>query len=123
MNTLIIDNAMLSATKLKYLLRSRELEATIISSEKIAFIKETIIKEKFQNIGYIFVSMYLGNELSEFINNFVSKLFPQAHIILIFVKDNVVGLPPTSILNYDGVIGQPFLKKDLDNLLLRLETG
>lgn len=122
MNTLIIDNATLSATKLKYLLKNRDLNSSIISAGKITNIKEIIANNMFQDISYVFISVYLGNDLYEFINNFVVKRFPYAHIILTYVKENVIELPPTSLVGYDGVLGQPFNDKELDSLLLRIET-
>ena len=121
MNTLIIDNATLSATKLKCLLKSRNLNATIIVPEKLSVAFEKIDKDKGRAIRYIFISIYAKCDLVNLVNKLVSN-FPQAHIILVYVKGHVMELPSSSYVIRDGVLGHPFDKKELDRLLLFIET-
>lgn len=123
MNTLIIDNATLGATKLKYLLKNRNLNAIIINVGEVVKIKEAISNYDVSDVHYIFISAYLGEGLPEFINNFITQMFPSAHIILLCVKDKIAELPPTQLVLYDGVLSQPFSKKEIDKLLLALETS
>ena len=121
MNALIIDNAVLSAANLKCLLKDRSLNAISVSSENLSDTLRRLNKNTQLAIRYIFISVYVKINLSEFVRK-LSTDFPWAYIVLVYVKRCPEQIPPSSSVIRDGVLGQPFDKKELDKLLVLLEA-
>ena len=119
MDILIIDDALLSAIKLKFLLKNRGLQSIILQTQELKKIVD-VVQDK--TVRYVFVSVYIGRTLIELVNKIIPSIFPQARVILTYASHRVEDVPSTMIVDYDGVLRQPFNEKDLDNLLVKIET-